>query len=328
MGQEQPPKAEMDMELVEGFAHTFISRFDMYPLQLKTGRYVCVKKTLDLAYISLHLQGAYTIGAYALDQQSQAKWLCLDADTDAQWQALIAAAATLEQAGVQPYLESSRRGGHLWLFTPPLPGAEVRRIGRYLVAEYELGNIEVYPKQDQLHTGPGSFVRLPLGKHRKSGRRYHFIQPTGEPLAPTIREQIHLLAAPVRAPDWFMARAWENVPVARPVSPTRPFKAPGGQVKGETPSERIKNAISVKEFVSHYVELDQLDRGYCPFHDDEHKSFGVSEDGNYWHCWAGCGGGSIIDFWMKWRETQGQDGSFSKTVKELATMLLPRPDGS
>ena len=29
---------------------------------------------------------------------------------------------------------------------------------------------------------------------------------------------------------------------------------------------------------------------------DLHPSFGVNTEGNYWHCFAGCGGGSVIDF--------------------------------
>jgi hypothetical protein len=57
--------------------------------------------------------------------------------------------------------------------------------------------------------------------------------------------------------------------------------------------------------------------GLCPFHDDEHPSFGVNDEGNYWHCFAGCGGGNVIDFWMKYRNC-----NFMTAVKELAEMLL------
>jgi DNA primase len=56
----------------------------------------------------------------------------------------------------------------------------------------------------------------------------------------------------------------------------------------------------------------------CLFHhDDHHRSFGVKDEDSYWHSFAGCGGGSVIDFWIKWR---GHD--FTTTVKELALMLL------
>jgi DNA primase len=78
----------------------------------------------------------------------------------------------------------------------------------------------------------------------------------------------------------------------------------------------------VPDFVGRFVTLDRQDRGHCPFHDDQHQGFQVSSEGNFWHCYAGCGGVAIVDFWMKWRETQGQDGSFTEAVKELHQMLL------
>jgi len=73
-------------------------------------------------------------------------------------------------------------------------------------------------------------------------------------------------------------------------------------VKPETLSERIKASVTVLEFVSQYVELTPTKSGaigLCPFHDDHRPSFGVNAEGNYWHCFAGCGEGSVIAFWMQ-----------------------------
>jgi hypothetical protein len=70
-------------------------------------------------------------------------------------------------------------------------------------------------------------------------------------------------------------------------------------------SERIKVSVTVLESVSQYVDLRPMASdaiGLCPFHDDHHPSFGVNAEGNYWHCFAECGGGSAIDFWIKWRK--------------------------
>jgi DNA primase len=57
--------------------------------------------------------------------------------------------------------------------------------------------------------------------------------------------------------------------------------------------------------------------GLCPFHDDRYPSFGVNKEGSLWHCFAGCGGGSVIDFYMRLR---GCD--FTEAVTELAEMVL------
>ena len=80
-------------------------------------------------------------------------------------------------------------------------------------------------------------------------------------------------------------------PAPQPVF--EPVEAPGEQV-----SDRIKAAVSCREFVRQYVELDSRGPGRCPFHDDQVASFSVNREENYWHCFAGCGAGSIIDFYM------------------------------
>jgi DNA primase len=78
--------------------------------------------------------------------------------------------------------------------------------------------------------------------------------------------------------------------------------------------------VTVLEFVSQYVKLKPTASGaigLCPFHDDHQPSFGVNEEGNYWHCFAGCGGGSVIDFWMR-----GKECDFAMAIRELVEMLL------
>lgn len=183
-----------------------------------------------------------------------------------------------------------------------------------------------YPKQDQLKTGTGSLVRLPLGVHLKSGKRYPFIQLDGAPLAGTIREQVGLLGNPHRVSPDFIDQVLAEIPHEEPetVEPLAIDPMTLAPADGKHLSERLKAAISVWDFVSRYVDLDAQGRGFCPFHDDHHKSFGVHAKANYWHCWAGCGGGSIIDFWMKLQAARGLDDSFTATITELAQLLFPR----
>lgn len=323
MRRERQAGSELDRETVRAFAAAFISRFDRYPIQLPDGRYISVKKPLSMELVEAHLRGDTTLGAYALDRDSHARWVCFDADVDEPWKQLISLARNLATKAVPSYLERSRRGGHLWLFfSAPTPGVEARRFAQNLLAEHSISGVELFPKQDRLTTGPGSLVRLPLGVHRLTGRRYPFTTLGGEPLAPTIRKQVRVLANPQRAPRGFVEATLQRASLAAPVPSSSPPERPTAHPPGEAVSARIKAAISVYDFVSHYVELDGQGRGLCPFHDDHHKSFGVNAAGNYWHCFAGCGGGSLIDFWARWREQHGQDAAFSATLAELAEMLL------
>lgn len=324
---EHTERVELESRVVEGFSATFLQRHDCYPRQLPQGSYVCVKQPLTTRLLHDHLLGKVTLGAYALNTQSMAQWLCLDADAETQWAELLKLAGFLATEGVAAYLETSRRGGHLWLFTPPLTGSDIRRFGKQLVAAYSLSpSLELYPKQDQLKTGPGSLVRLPLGVHRKSSKRYPFIQLDGTPLAPTIREQVALLGNPHRVSPDFIEQVLAEIRHEEPetVEPPAIDHVVLAPADGKHLSERLKATISVWDFVSRYVDLDAQGRGFCPFHDVHHKSFGVHAKANYWHCWAGCGGGSIIDFWMKLRAARGLDDSFTPTITELAQLLFPR----
>jgi CHC2 zinc finger len=317
-------------ELIDTFQERFINRTDVYPIQKADGGYAAVKQPLTPEVIVGHLRGIHTIGTYALSQQDTGKFLVIDADTEPIWEQVLAMASELENKMVPVWRELSRRGGHLWLFLPALPGLLIRRLATQLLTEHGLHPpqpgqkpIEVYPRQVQLvQNGFGSLVRLPLGVHRMSGKVYPFVDHDGDPLAATPRELLPILAAakPLALP-YILSKIAKSPQVEAP-TPTRPFVMreidPTSRLK---PSEKIKARISTVEFIRQYVELDNQGKGYCPFHDDEHKSFNVVESGDYWNCFAGCGGGDLIHFWSKWRAEHGQDGSFTETIKDLLQLL-------
>jgi len=174
----------------------------------------------------------------------------------------------------------------LWMFfKDPISEERARNFG--LEISNEVGaNVEVLPKQGQ-SDGPGSLIRLPFGIHRKSDERYGFIKPDGSRLG-TWKEQLQILMSPQTVPSAFVDEV-----VEKPQPEKKALNL-----------DRLDNirAIPIIEFVRQYVELKETSSGavgLCPFHDDIHPSLGINEADNYWHCFAGCGGGSVIDFWMK-----------------------------
>lgn len=55
-------------------------------------------------------------------------------------------------------------------------------------------------------------------------------------------------------------------------------------------------------------------KGRCPFHKDiKTPNFCIYPATNSWFCFAGCGGGDNISFYMRFKNTD-----FKKTVKELS----------
>ena len=204
----------------------------------------------------------------------------------------------------------------MWLkHESPVSGLEAKTFGEELLAEFKLEPMEVFPKQEELGSGPGSLIRLPFGVHRKSGKVYPFVsREDGLPMARDIHEQIAMLRNPEtvskEALDEYTHFALEA------------GRDAAGDMNGTEPPniwKRIRQAEPAIDFIGRYIELTPTATGgvgYCPFHEDQHKSFGVHEKGNYWHCFAGCGGGSIIDFWMKWKQLE-----FVEAVHELRVML-------
>jgi hypothetical protein len=289
------PDAELSRPALV-LAQRFVQRWDLHAHQLDDGSYVCIHEPLNVGHLLDHLRGDITLGAYLLNQESQARFLVLDADDEQGWERLGHLARTLADEDVPAYLERSRRGGHLWLFlAETVAGQEVRAFGKGLLAAHRIEGVELYPKQDQLANGPGSLIRMPFGVHRLADRRYGFYTATGISLAPSIREQIYALKTPETVPE----AAFDAYRSFVPPQPAAAVTEPPEELTG-TLSERIKASVTVLEFVSRYVDLKPTASGAvgpCPFHDDHHPSFGINTEGNYWHCFAGCGGGSVIDFW-------------------------------
>lgn len=320
-GKEKQANPEQLQRLAKAVADVFIHRWDLYSKQTNDGRYVCVHKPLTQAHLETHLRGDITLGTYLLNAESNGRFLVLDADNEPDWRRLQAMSRALEDMDTQSYLERSRRGGHLWLFFKGLlRGREIREFGRGLLTHFNISSIELFPKQNELKTGPGSLVRLPFGVHRKSGKRYGFCNMQGQPLAAALSPQIMVLGDR------------ETVPIAvfqhfRELGATKPETRSIGGVwrpeqtfveasSGQLPSERIKATISIKELVSQYVVLTASGTGCCPFHDDANPSFSVNEEEGYWHCFACDKGGSVIDFWMTLHNCD-----FRTAIHELSALV-------
>ena len=310
------PEQETVIEAAELLGRTFIQRKDLFASQLEDGRYVAIKESLTERHLALHLEGHITLGAYMLAPDSTTRFMAFDADGENGLVDLADLSFELEGEGIPTYLETSRRGGHLWFFfEKPHDGEQVRAFGKGIMRRHEAEDIELYPKQDRLYSGPGSLVRLPFGIHKKSGQRYPFIRRDGAWIAPTVREQIRLLSAHQTVPEGVFG-AYVTYELK---NKERRIPKPSGVIFESNDVERVKKAVPLMDFLSAYIDLRPVASGavgHCPFHDDKHPSFGVNREGNYWQCFAGCGGGTIIDFWMKLNGVE-----FSRAVTELVDLL-------
>ena len=124
--------------------------------------------------IRQHLEGKITVGLYAINPSTQrCKWVAIDADYKNSMEDLLKLQYHLTQDRVEPALEMSKRGGHLWIFlATPLLAKECRiyihdlalRLGVPVKGSGLAEGIEVFPKHDAIGAGEfGNAIRGPLG---------------------------------------------------------------------------------------------------------------------------------------------------------------------
>lgn len=142
------------------------------------------------------------IGAYMIGPDSTTPIAALDIDLDDGLAIGNRIARSIWQAGGRAYLETSKRGAHLWCpLDRPKPAIVVRHALRAFIARAGVEpdpRIELRPGQDRL-SGPeglGHALRMPMMPHRETGQRsplYAF----GRVVARTLAEAIEL--EPMRA---------------------------------------------------------------------------------------------------------------------------------
>lgn len=292
-----------ELEIIaKGLFDTFVNRPDNFAFQLDDGRYFASHREITIQHIIGHLKGELTLGVYLLDENNMAKYAIIDADDEEARARLIEAYKSLP---FPAYLEESRRGIHGWFFFEELvPGKVAKNFVSEIAKRYKI-EAEAFPKQAESE-GPGSCIRLPFGIHKKTGERYPFIG------LGSWRDQMKALTHPEKIPiDVVMKYQYQE-----PERQRKPLVPTIGEYVDLPLWEKIKQTITVRELVEQYVDLNAKGIGKCPFHDDVSPSFSVNEKENYWHCFSGCGGGSVIDFWMKMNEMD-----FGDAVKDLAERL-------
>lgn len=207
----RPPGEEQAWRLLQWFS----GREDTYARQWcspdgKQG-YTPVAQPLTAREVHNHLLGNVTLGVYCLRLDNTVRFLAIDLDINksALEQARIHPdvatrlrhdlkhtalhiQAVLQELGLPTALENSGyKGRHLWvLLAEPLPADVAHTFGGLLMARLQPLvppdlHLEFFPKQGQRNTtkGLGNLIKLPLGIHRRSGKRSLFLDDQGQAIA-------------------------------------------------------------------------------------------------------------------------------------------------
>ncbi|GCE05758.1 hypothetical protein KDAU_30870 [Dictyobacter aurantiacus] len=293
-------------DLAALYASVFVHCWDSYAVQQSDGSYRRVHEPLSLQHLEAHLAGYVTLGTYLLTPDNTCSFAVFDDDQPGGLVRLAQLAAELEQhEGVRTLLEMSRRAGHLWVHLVEPTAAD--RVRAWLVPYALQLGCELYPKQDQLRSGPGSLIRLPLGIHRQTGRWYPFLtsDPATGQLVPVATTQqdccqwvAHSLSRAAVSAHVHLQPAHPE-PVMTPVEPV--LVPPGrGAIRAWCQSQDIRQVIG------RYVSLDHRGLGSCPFqghhrHGDRRPSFQVFGGHDpHWYCYTWRRAGNLFDFFCEY----------------------------
>jgi len=262
------------------------------PTEKKTG----APLSLTDETIRQHLVGEITIGLYAINPSTQrCKWVAIDADYKNAMEDLLKLQYYLWQDKVEPALEMSKRGGHLWiLLETPLLAKNCRiyihdlatRLGVPVKGSGLGDGIEIFPRHNAIGDGEfGNAIRGPLGVHRGASRRYWFYGADY-----TLDAQMAYLNRLRKLTEEELQAfiAGKEMPVSaseRRLHSTRVMEHRGRAVRWEF---RILDHIGkVRKVGRNYV-------GRCPScaesgHDRGADNLAILiQDPRFYKCWAGC----------------------------------------
>ncbi|HQU46648.1 MAG TPA: CRISPR-associated primase-polymerase type A1 [Pirellulales bacterium] len=172
--------------------------------------YSPIHEPLTPAVLRQHFNGQFTVGVYPVRLDGTVTFFAVDLDID---KAALAHArgdpdfaqelrdslqtegprllGALRELSFAPLFENSGyKGRHYWVFlAEPVPAEAAHLLGRLFLAWQSPRlppglHLEFFPKQASLKgKGLGNLIKLPLGIHRRTGRRSLFLDDRSQPLA-------------------------------------------------------------------------------------------------------------------------------------------------
>jgi hypothetical protein len=292
------------LQVATVYAATFAARTDVYSIWVvgpdpeKPIGWRPVREPLTPEVVLAGLTGkGPSLSAYMIAPGSTSHVLAYDFDTDDGLSQAYTLSRFMVTQGLPSYVETSRRGAHLWcILDRALPAVAIRMAARGLLQGAGLpdtdDHIEIRPGSDRVDaewhehvegavvgSGLGHALRLPLMPHPKTGKQGRLLYPSGTPIPGT-------LADIILAMDWAPADkllVWAERYKPPPVERIPPKHSKPHEPFPEDPS-------TASELLRTLWGVPNAAPGRsvrCPAHEDKMPSLSILRDDRRVICKAG-----------------------------------------
>lgn len=260
------------MDLVRRWGRLLVNRPQPFALQQTDGSYRWVRQRCDPTVLQQHLAGELTVAVSSLDAVGW--WVCLDVDAADGLPQLVTLRDALALLGFSGIVEASRRGGHCWLlFANNVPASLARQAIQGVLARLQAEEVSVPPHElypDTSTSGAlGHAVRLPLGVHRQTGRRYPLLGTDGAPLAfSSLEGSLAWFVGQPRIPVSWLKSTWGPPPedAASPLPVASATRS--AVIRWVDAQVHPLDLLAEDAPTSAMRQVGRGYLGYCPFHAD------------------------------------------------------------
>lgn len=279
------------LQVAAVYAATFAARTDVYSAWTPDGwRPVREPLTPEVILAGLGGKGP-SISGYMIAPGSTSHLLAFDFDTD---DGLEQAFALARLANFPTYIETSRRGAHLWtILDRVMPAVAIRSAAKGLLQSAGLDDphIEIRPGSDHVDAewhphvsgavvgdGLGHALRLPTMPHPKTGKKGVMMHPDGSRIGATVAEVL----LRIEWADAELLRVWADRWRRPPVTSLPAVH--------RNPHDYPEDTSTASEILASLWGVQNARPGRsvkCPAHEDRVASLNILPDDRRAMCMAG-----------------------------------------
>lgn len=273
-------------EVVGYYIDLFAARSDVYSHWTPEGwRPVRQPLSVSVALAGLNKTGP-SISAYLISPESRSHVFAIDFDNDVGYEQAIKLGRQMLADGMPVYVETSRRGAHLWgCLDEVMTATDIRKGLRACLSRAGISpndpKVELRPGSDTIdEDGLGHCLRMPLMPHPKTGKRGRLLSPDSEqPLGERLRDIVMAVDIVPAATLGDLALHWH--PALKPSDIPSRYRRPRprSEVDYGTASEILRDKWGVLNAAPGKAIR-------CPAHDDREPSLSILKDDQRVICFA------------------------------------------